>query len=200
MTERGAREQSSAVAALDAAPTTPAAEADAQSIYRQELSWLWQVLARLRVRDADLEDAAHDVFIVLHRRLNDWDRTRPLRPWLFGIAFRVAVARRRRASVRHERPFEDHHEPVDERLRPDTLALQQASDAAAKQLVLIGLDALDDDKRAIFVLHELEGVAVVDCVPILNAPLNTLYSRLRLARARFAAAVRAAHASQRGNE
>lgn len=196
MTDRAASEQKTSVS-FDAAPEsavpTGVGADDAQRIYREQLSWLWQVLARLRVPDADLEDAAHDVFIVLHRRLSDWDRSRPLRPWLFGIAFRVAVARRRKAHVRREIGHDETREFADHRHRPDDIALQNASDAEARRLVLIGLDALDDDKRAVFVLHELEGVSIVDCVPILQAPLNTLYSRLRLARARFADAVRAAH-------
>lgn len=188
----------SADAAPDPSPPSSSgvgvgAPPDAQAIYRAELSWLWNVLARLRVPDADLEDAAHDVFIVLHRRLDDWDRTRPIRPWLFGIAYRVAIARRRKAQARYERPLEEPGLIVDHSTRPDDQAEKNADRDAARRLVAVGLDALDDDKRAIFVLHELEGVPIVDCVDVLNAPLNTLYSRLRLARARFTEAVRAAH-------
>jgi len=165
---------------------------DAVSIYRAELSWLLSVLARLRVPDSDVEDAAHDVFVVLHRRLDTWDRTRPLRPWLFGIAVRVVAARKRRAFRRREQPMPEHFEPADQGLLVDEQVAANRRRLQAQRLVAIGLDALDDDKRAIFVLHELEGVAIVDCVAVLEAPLNTLYSRLRLARARFAAAVRAA--------
>ena len=62
-------------------------------IYAAEVRWLWRVLWRLGVPERDLEDVAHDVFVVVHRKLPDYDPTRPLRPWLFGICFRVAFAR-----------------------------------------------------------------------------------------------------------
>ena len=60
-------------------------------VYGAELPFVWRTLWRLGVPDRDLEDVAHDVFVVVHRKLVDYDPTRPLKPWLFGICFRVAL-------------------------------------------------------------------------------------------------------------
>jgi RNA polymerase sigma-70 factor (ECF subfamily) len=158
-------------------------------IYTAEARWVWRALWRLGVPERDLEDVAHDVFVVVHRKLADYDPDRPLRPWLFGICFRVALDRRRKASA-HREQLARHDEVVGD----DTAA--EADDAVAviarKQqgaLVQRALQALPLEQRAVLVLHELEGLAVADCVAVLDAPLNTLYSRLRLARAAFARAV-----------
>lgn len=158
-------------------------------IYATEVRWVWRALWRLGVPDRDLEDVAHDVFVVVHRKLADYDPARPLRPWLFGICFRVALDRRRKASTTREQLAR-----ADATVGDDTAA--DIDDAVAviarKQqsaLVQQALQTLPLEQRAVFVLHELEGLAVADCVAVLDAPLNTLYSRLRLARAAFARAV-----------
>ncbi len=159
-------------------------------MYAAELDWVWRALWRLGVRDADLEDAAHDVFVVVHRKLADYDPARPLRPWLFGICFRVALDRRRLAHARREQPAEDPGAIVADERVPDPEQAAEQQEARAE--VAAGLAHLPPEQRAVFVLHELEGVPVPACVDVLGAPLNTLYSRLRLARAAFAAAIRAA--------
>jgi RNA polymerase sigma-70 factor (ECF subfamily) len=158
-------------------------------IYATEVRWVWRALWRLGVPDRDLEDVAHDVFVVVHRKLADYDPARPLRPWLFGICFRVALDRRRKASTNREQLGR-----ADAAVGDDTAA--DIDDAVAviarKQqsaLVQQALQTLPLEQRAVFVLHELEGLAVAGCVAVLDAPLNTLYSRLRLARAAFARAV-----------
>ena len=147
---------------------------------------MWRALWRLGVRDADLEDAAHDVFVVVHRKLADYDPARPLRPWLFGICFRVALDRRRRAHVRHEQGADmDDHE--DQAPGPDRVVERHEARAVVERAMF----SLPLEQRAVFVLHELDGVSIPDCQEILQAPLNTLYSRLRLARVAFAATVKA---------
>ena len=152
------------------------------AVYAAELRWVWRTLWRLGVRERDLEDVAHDVFVVVHRKLADYDPQRPLRPWLFGICFRTALDRRRKSSHKNEIPTE----------REDNVADAAAVDATAliernqsKALVHKALATLPLEQRAVFVLHELEGQSIPECAAILEAPLNTLYSRLRLARAAF---------------
>lgn len=180
-----------AAAPLDMTPVSPTSAPRPPSpslteIYAAEVRWLWRVLWRLGVPERDLEDVAHDVFVVVHRKLQDYDPTRPLRPWLFGICFRVALDRRRKASIAREQPG----------TLPDHVVDSAAIDAFAvvhhrqrQALVQGALQTLPLEQRAIFVLHELEGVAVADCTAIVDAPINTLYSRLRLARVAFARAV-----------
>lgn len=182
---------------LESAPVVPTPSPEATShngddfhrIYDRELSWVWRALWRLGVRTADLEDATQDVFVVVYRKLDTWDRARPLRPWLFGICFRIALDRRRRASARHEVDMaEGSEERVDDGGAHDPHRAAERHEA--KQRVERGLSALPMEQRAVFVLHELEGLSIPECVEVLEAPLNTLYSRLRLARAAFAEAVR----------
>jgi RNA polymerase sigma-70 factor (ECF subfamily) len=163
------------------------------AVYAAELSWVWRTLWRLGVADADLEDAAHDVFVVVHRKLDEYDPARPLRPWLFGICFRTALDRRRRAHVRHERGDDDAVDSAGDDGAFDPHRAAERNEARA--VVQAGLARLPLEQRAVFVLHELEGLPVPACADVLGAPINTLYSRLRLARAAFCAAVQAARRS-----
>src|SRR5436305_8624868 len=82
--------------ALKAQETTLAA------IYEAEVSFVWRSLRRLGVAEADLEDVTHDLFIAVQRRLPELDPARPVRPWLFGFAYRIASDYRRSGRVRRE--------------------------------------------------------------------------------------------------
>ena len=66
------------------------------AVYERELSYVWKTLGRLGVEAVELADAVHDVFVIVHRRWADIDFARPIRPWLFGIARRVAAGHRRK--------------------------------------------------------------------------------------------------------
>lgn len=157
-----------------------------REIYGQCFDYVWSSLRRFGVWDKDLEDAVHEVFIVVHRRLDDYDRSRPIKPWLVGIAFRVASDFRRRASNRRE-IMDDEVIAID----PKRSQLEMVSEREARTLVGRALETLDDDKRLVFVLHEIEGRPIPEVAEITGAPLNTCYSRLRLARERFTEAVHA---------
>jgi RNA polymerase sigma-70 factor (ECF subfamily) len=133
-----------------------------------------------------LEDAVHDVFVVLHRRWEDYDPARPIKPWLAGIATRVASDFRRRSQNRHEVVAEIHDsELMDQRPAADQMVSQKED----KDLVMRALSALSADQRTVFVLHELQGLSMPEIASAVDAPLNTLYSRLRLARNSFKVAV-----------
>ncbi len=196
MTDLPPSAQTSAVPSLSCAALSVAASAAVPllppsftEIYTAHVRWVWRALWRLGVPERDLEDVAHDVFVVVHRKLVDYDPTRPLKPWLFGICFRTALDRRRKFSIAREQPANnsDDFAGVADPAAIDAFAVVQLHQQ--QTLVQSALSTLPLEQRAVFVLHELEGVAVVDCTTILQAPLNTLYSRLRLARAAFARAV-----------
>lgn len=150
------------------------------AVYRAEFGFVWRLFRRLGVPTATIEDACHDLFVVVHRRLADYDPTRPLRPWLAGIAYRVASDFRRRASTR----YEIASDPVDiaSRSAADLSTLKALEAREARALVRKALEHLDLDKRTVLVLHDLEEVAVPAIAQALEIPLNTAYSRLRLAR------------------
>ena len=160
-----------------------------ESIFRSELPYVLATLRRLGARSADIEDLAHDVFVVVHRRLGDYDTTRPLRPWLVGIAVRIAADDRRLARRRWEREDDG---AVERATASGHSPEQQALAAERRAMALVGLDALDLEKRAVLVLHDIDGEPVTEIAHALGIPVNTAYSRLRLARERFREAIRRA--------
>ncbi len=159
-----------------------------EALYREHFSYVWRTLLRLGAREADAPDLAHDVFVVVHRKLASFDASRPVKPWLFGIAFRVALDHRRKASTTRELPDAERAE----RAVSTTPSPEQALDArVAHERVTRALAEVDLEQRAVFVLHELEGMSMPEIAAVIDAPLNTLYSRLRLARAAFLLALSA---------
>lgn len=171
------------VAAATAAPAPP----DFRAIYEDFFDYAWRTLRRLGVREADLADAVHEVFVVVHRRLPEFDADRPLAPWIRGIVYRVAIHEQRRARHRRERLTAPADLPHTARGRdPEQAALH----AERAQRVLVALRALDIKRRAVFVMHELDGVPCPEVAEALGLPLNTVYSRLRVARKRVGATLR----------
>ena len=156
-----------------------------RAIFDTELSYVWSTLRRLGVQARDLEDLCHDVFVVVFRNLAAYDTRRPIRPWLFGIAFRVASDYRRSARYRREIPGTTRELPC-----PAPPADEVMLRRERQRLVARALDELELDRRAVFVMHDIDGHVMPDIAAALGVPLNTAYSRLRLARADFAAAVR----------
>lgn len=157
------------------------------ALYAAEFAWVHRTLRRLGGREADLDDLAHDVFVVAYRALPTFETGRPYRPWLFGIAFRVVSDYRRRARFSRETLSDEDHPHLDGASNPE----REAERAQDRALVLAALEALPLDQRAVFVAHEIDGTAIPEIAEILSISLNTLYSRLRLARAKFATAVKA---------
>jgi RNA polymerase sigma-70 factor (ECF subfamily) len=168
-------------------PTFPA-------LFDAEFSYVWMTLRRLGVRPADLEDVTHDVFVQVYRRLDDFDPARPVRPWLFAFAFRVASDYRRLARNKREVLADDDRESGS-RLGVAAIAKTPAPDAAllraeSHALVHEALDALEPERRAVFVLHELDECPIPEVARVLGIPVNTAYTRLRAARDEFSAAIK----------
>lgn len=152
--------------------------------------FVWRALRYLGVAEADLDDACQEVFLVVHRRLNDFEGRSSLRSWVYGITLRVAADYRKSAYVRRRRAHSDA--PVPEEQAP--CALGQAE---ARQLLQRALDALDDDKRTVLVLHELEGFSIPEVAELVGCPVQTAYTRLHAARERVEREVRRSQLSSR---
>ncbi len=164
---------------------SPAAAPTFEAVYDEHLSYVWHTLRRLGAPDREREDLAHDVFMVVHRRLHTFDPSRALKPWLFGIAFRVMSDHRRRARVQRE----VLDEAPDQRphAAPSAEAALIADDR--RRLVLAALAELPLERRAVFVLYELDDAPMREIADNLDLPVNTCYSHLRRARRDFADAV-----------
>jgi len=173
-------------------PPTPS-EIRFEDVYDQHFDYVWRSLRRLGVPREHVDDAVQDVFVVVHRRLGDFEGRSKLATWLFGITLRVARSHRRKAAkAALVEPLDDEHVPAHPRARPDAVA----ASSEAWRVVEAFLDQLDEGKRAVFVLVELEERTAPEVAEVLGLPLNTVYSRLRAARKQFESAVKRHRASE----
>ncbi len=145
-------------------------------VFNGHARYLWRALLGLGVPQGDVDDACQEVLLVAHRRLADID-PKTLRSWLYGVCVRVASSHRRKLRARRESPSEDlpeghHHETPFDRVAAGQLEHE-----------LLGvLGQLDEDKRAAFVLYEIEELTLREVSEALECPLQTAYSRLDAAR------------------
>ena len=150
-------------------------------VYREHFPFVWRSAKRLGIHEGSIDDAVQEVFVVVHRRLGDFEGRSSLRTWLFGITLRVVRDHRRSARRRDPGP------PVD----PDTLRAaggdpgETAEKAEAVRLLHALLDELDDERREVFVMAELEQIAMPEISEALGINVNTAYARLRIARQEF---------------
>lgn len=153
-----------------------------RAMYEAHVAFVWRSLRRLGVREADVPDAAQEVFLVAHRREQEFEGRSARTTWLFGIALRVASDRRRRADAR--RQVLDH-DAVGAAVDPDADGARTEERAGAADLLERALDALPIEQRAVLVLYELEGMTTAEVADAVGCPLGTVYSRLRLGREAF---------------
>jgi RNA polymerase sigma-70 factor (ECF subfamily) len=170
---------------LTAASPAPLTRSRASQLFAEHCDYVWNALRRLGVRHEDLEDLTHDTFVAVYKQWSGYDSGRPLRPWLFGFALRVASDHRRLARHRLEVGAADD-EPHDDAPNAADLLLRKEREALAHA----ALATVELNRRAVFILHELDGSSVPEIAAAFEIPVATAYSRLRLAREDFAAAVK----------
>jgi RNA polymerase sigma-70 factor (ECF subfamily) len=151
-------------------------------LFSDEFDYLIRSLRRLGVSRDDVEDVAHEVFLVLYQSWSKYDPTRPFRPYLFAIAFRVACnhGRKRRKEV----PFA-FLEVDDVREGPD----QRIEAEQRRAVVLQALETIAMPKRAVLIMHDIDGLGMSEIAEALSIYRFTGYSRLHKARKEFASAV-----------
>jgi RNA polymerase sigma-70 factor, ECF subfamily len=161
---------------------------DLATVYEAYFRYVWRCLRSLGVRDSQLEDALQDVFIVVQRRLPEFDGRAAVRTWLYAIALRVARKYRERAR-REPASLEAAREANPELAMSLEASGDQEHESDRLVLARRALSALDDDKREIFVLARVEQMSAPEIASVLRIPLNTVYSRLRAARLAFEAEI-----------
>ena len=158
-----------------------------ESVYSDHFGFVWRMTRRLGVPDASVDDVVQDAFLVLHRRLEEYDGRASVRSWLFGILLHVVRDHRRRhrrkAAPCVPRPPDSGSDIAVASADPGPAALAERSEQVA--LLRRLLDILDDDKRTILVLAYLEQMTVPEIAELLGLNLNTAYSRLRAAKRSF---------------
>jgi RNA polymerase sigma-70 factor (ECF subfamily) len=184
--------------ALPHTPVDPAAVRSNQGampfaqVYSEYFPFVWRCLRGLGLQAGVVDDAAQDVFLVVHRQLETFRGQSSMRTWLFGILRNVASNYRRR-TVRKE----GHNSG----LRGDVThtapgPLENAQNAQAAAFVQTFLADLDEKKRSVFILGVLEEMSIPEVAATLSIPLNTAYTRLRRAREDFQRAL----ADRRGGQ
>jgi RNA polymerase sigma-70 factor (ECF subfamily) len=164
-------------------PRTEALTPGFEAIYRKHHDFVWRSVRRLGVSDAEVDDLVQEVFVVVHRRLADFEGRSAITTWLFGIAYRVIRDHRRSAAARRRREQEV------EAGRPPTEPDKKVSRAQAVGLLDELLDGLEEDQRSVFVMAEIANMTAPEIAELTETKLNTVYSRLRLARRAFEAGV-----------
>lgn len=180
--------RSSVVTPSDSAE--PGTLEDLEGVFREHHAFVWRSLVHLGLPASTADDALQDVFLVVHRRIGHFDGRTSLRNWLYGIARRVASEYRRgtRRAIRtlHVVPDPDIH------AAPDVLSARVSAAERVRRI----LGELDEDKREVFILAELEGMTAVEIAEALQLNVNTVYGRLRAARQRFARVLKRVQAEE----
>ncbi|MDB4973884.1 MAG: polymerase sigma factor RpoE [Myxococcaceae bacterium] len=148
-----------------------------RALFDAHVAFVWRVLRRHGVPEREIEDVCQDVFLVVHRKLAEFEGRSSIRTWIYAIASRVALVSRRKAYVRRELleapPTEPHAEATQE---------DEASQRRSLSRVEQALACMDPEKREAFVLYELEGMSVVEVAEAIGVPENTALYRLHRAR------------------
>jgi len=182
--------------APSASPEANAVLPSFRSVYDDYFDFIWTCTRRLGVPTEAVDDVVQEIFVVVHARLKTLERPASLRSWLYGVVRRTVSTYHRARRVRSARevldPF-DHHAIA---VQPSPLDLALLSDEIRLLWRLLG--ELDPLKRELFVLAELEEMTMPEIAEAIGIPLNTAYSRLRVARQEFEEAFARYTAQQKG--
>lgn len=156
-------------------------ERRAAALVEAHADFVYRCLGRFGVQDSDLADMAQETFVIALRKAQGWKSDDVSRPWLYGIARKVAAGYRRRASRRREQASDALDQERATTPSPEELA---AANEARHKLGRI-LDSMSVDERAAFVMFEIEGLTGREIAETTGAPVQTIFTRLRRARAHF---------------
>lgn len=162
--------------------------ADFETIYREHFRFVWRTVRRLGIEGAQVDDVVQEVFVVVHRRLDDFEGRSTAKTWLYGIVRRV-VADHRRTLRRKPLGTAPEGEAMDAASAPEDGPEASAEQAERVRLLHRLLSQLDEAKREVFILAELEGLTLAEIAEALGVNANTVASRLRAARREFEAAL-----------
>ncbi|AKV04591.1 RNA polymerase sigma factor RpoE [Labilithrix luteola] len=168
-------------------------------VYREHVGFVWRSVRGLGVKHGAVDDVAQEIFVVVARRLPEFEGRSSVRTWLSGII--LNVVRHHRRSIQRKSPHETASggPALDPQTLPANVPTPYEAVVHAEETLLLEriLDELDDEKREVLVLAELEEMSVPEIAGALDIKLNTAYSRLRLARQAFEQAL-ARHRSRDG--
>jgi RNA polymerase sigma-70 factor (ECF subfamily) len=154
------------------------------AIYDKYFDFVWSSARRFGIGPDALDDVVQEVFIVIHSRLHTLEQPEAMRSWVYGIVRRTVsgywrsrfarIASRERLALLEASRGSNQPTP-----------LELAEKSNGWTLLASLLEGIDEAKREVFVLAELEEMTVPEIAQALQIPLNTAYSRLRAARQSF---------------
>jgi RNA polymerase sigma-70 factor (ECF subfamily) len=165
-------------------------------LYEAHADMVWRALRRLGVSGHSLEDAVQDVFVVVHSRLDEFEQRSSVKTWIFGIVLRVASAYRRKRVRREHEVASDDYQLVGTSRDPHEAAQETEAAAIVERI----LEEFEDDRRSVFVMIELEEFSAQQVAASLGISVNTVHSRLRLARRDFEAGLKRMKAREKWRE
>ncbi len=157
-------------------------------LFRKHRNTVAAIAYRMLGPGADLDDMVQEVFLQVHRSLPHFRGQSKFSTWLHRVAVNVVLMARRRAQSRPKYAHEDHarHE-ADVGPAPDRDVARGRRVEAFRRL----LDKLSEKKRAVYVLHELEGLPPGEIARIVDCQVLTVRTRLFYARRELAQLMRA---------
>ncbi len=172
-----------------AAPCPASQRLDFDAIYSEYFAFAWRTARRMGIPASGAEDVVQNAFLILHRRLGDYDGHTPVRAWLLGIISRVVAEARRTYRRKDARCVQcDPGREGADAASPGATPLEKSEQTEALRLVMALLEELEDDKREVLVLAQFEELTVPEIARCLGLNVNTVYARLRAARQAFDAA------------
>jgi RNA polymerase sigma-70 factor (ECF subfamily) len=160
-------------------------------VYEKHFDFVWRSARRLGAFEASLDDVTQEIFVVVFRRLREFEGRASLRTWLFGITLHIVRNHLRTATRKYPHALrESKQADVEALLEREDKGPEAAAMVAEEVSVLYHLlDQLDQDKREVFVLVEIEEISIGEAAALLGLNANTAASRLRYARLEFNKAV-----------
>ena len=152
-------------------------------LYHAHARFVWRRLQQMGVREAELEDAMQEVFVVAYRALADFDprRAQPS-TWLFGICLNVARNYTRSQRRRDARLDPDAHDVTGTTWETPEELLEWRH---RRLLLEVLLAEMPIEQRATWVLFEIEGLSGQEIAAQMQVPVGTVHSRLYHARRRL---------------
>jgi RNA polymerase sigma-70 factor (ECF subfamily) len=135
------------------------------------------LLGRLGVASADVEDVAQEVYLAVHAQLPSFEARRSFKTWLCGVCRHKAADYRRKRARRQALASTRPAEVLPESESPQGHLLEHE----AKELLRRALKRLPDEQLEVFVLHAVEDLPMKDVATLLGCPLDTAYTRYRVA-------------------
>lgn len=159
-----------------------AGQSSFEQVYEEFFDFVYRNARRLGVPPSATDDVVQEVFVVLHRRLQEYDGRASMQSWVYGILantvrdYRRSFRRKQAPLVAAER--DEELGPASSSANPEQRVARSRDVALLMEL----LDELPEEQRELIVLADLEQLSVPEICNFIGGNTNTVYSRLRVAR------------------